>query len=60
MNTNAVNGSVKLHTKCRAKVEVDISLREGESGFIKGGVADFSDVINDIYKRIIVKPDVPQ
>jgi hypothetical protein len=60
MNTNAVNGSVKLHTKCRDKVEVDIRLRESESGFIKGGVADSSDVINDIYKRIIVKPDVPQ
>lgn len=31
--------------------EIDTSLRESESDFIKSGAADFSDVINDIYKR---------
>jgi ribonuclease Z len=31
--------------------EIDTSLRESESDFIKSGAADFSDVINDVYKR---------
>jgi ribonuclease Z len=33
------------------KGEIDTSLRESESDFIKNGVADFSDVIDEIYKR---------
>jgi len=45
---------------------VDTSLRESESDYIKSGVADFSDVIGDLYKRInekygtSVKPEVTQ
>ena len=45
---------------------VDTSLRESESDYIKSGVADFSDVINDLYKRTnekygtSVKPEVTQ
>ena len=31
--------------------EIDTSLRESESDFIKSGIADFSDVINAVYKR---------
>ena len=31
--------------------EIDTSLRESESDFIKAGVADFSDVISDVYRR---------
>ncbi len=31
--------------------EIDTSLRESESDFIKNGAADFSDVINEVYKR---------
>jgi ribonuclease Z len=31
--------------------EIDTSLRESESDFIKSGAADFSDIINDVYKR---------
>jgi len=31
--------------------EIDTSLRESESDFIKSGIADFSDVISDVYKR---------
>jgi ribonuclease Z len=31
--------------------EIDTSLRESESDFIKSGIADFSDVIDDVYKR---------
>ena len=33
------------------KEEVDTSSRESESDFIKSGVADYSDVIDEIYKR---------
>ena len=46
--------------------EIDTSLRESESDFIKGGLADFSDVINELYKRTNekygsnVKPEVTQ
>ncbi len=46
--------------------EIDTSLRESESDFIKGGIADFSDVINDVYKRTNekygtnIKPEVTQ
>ena len=46
--------------------EIDTSLRESESDFIKDGAADFSDVINDLYKRTNerygtnVKPEVTQ
>jgi ribonuclease Z len=46
--------------------EIDTSLRESESDFIKNGAADFSDVINDLYKRTNekygtnVKPEVTQ
>jgi hypothetical protein len=48
------------------KGEVDTSLRESESDFIKAGAADFSDVIDEIYKRTNnkygadVKPEVTQ
>jgi hypothetical protein len=31
--------------------EIDTSLRESESDFIKNGAADFSDVIDEVYKR---------
>jgi ribonuclease Z len=43
---------------------VDTSLRESESDFIKSGVADFSDVIDEVYERTNkkygteVKPEV--
>ena len=46
--------------------EIDTSLRESESDFIKSGAADFSDVIDEIYKSINekygtnVKPEVTQ
>jgi ribonuclease Z len=45
---------------------VDTSLRESESDFIKGGIADFSEVIGEVYKRTNkkygtdVKPEVTQ
>jgi ribonuclease Z len=31
--------------------EIDTSLRESESDFIKGGAADFADVIGEVYRR---------
>jgi ribonuclease Z len=46
--------------------EIDTSLRESESDFIKAGIADFSDVINEVYKRTNenygtdIKPEVTQ
>ena len=46
--------------------EIDTSLRESESDFIKSGVADFADVIGDVYERTNkkygtnVKPEVTQ
>lgn len=46
--------------------EIDTSLRESESDFIKGGIADFSDVIGDVYRRTNekygtdIKPEVTQ
>ena len=44
--------------------EIDTSLRQSESDLIKAGVADFSDVILDVYRRTNenygtdVKPEV--
>ena len=46
------------------KGEIDTSLRESESDFIKNGAADFSDIIQDVYDRTNekygtnVKPEV--
>jgi ribonuclease Z len=46
--------------------EIDTSLRESESDFIKAGIADFSDVINEVYRRTNekygtdIKPEVTQ
>ena len=46
------------------KGEIDTSLRESESDFIKKGAADFSDVIGEVYERTNkkygtdVKPEV--
>ena len=31
--------------------EIDTSIRESESEWIKGGIADFSDVISKVYDR---------
>ncbi len=35
--------------------EIDTSLRESESAFIKGGIADFSDIIEMVYERTNTK-----
>jgi ribonuclease Z len=49
-----------------SKGKVDTSLRESESDFIKGGLADFSDVISKVYERTNerygtdIKPEVSQ
>jgi hypothetical protein len=46
--------------------EIDTSLRESESDFIKAGIADFSDVISEVYRRTNekygtdIKPEVTQ
>lgn len=34
-----------------AKGEIDPSMRESESGFIRGGAANFSDIIAEVYER---------